>query len=1391
MAQNVGNVTATLDLDTRKATQSFRKFEREVAKSSRNLNGLGAITQDARKFESALGAATNRVTAFAAAAVVFDTLQNSISAFVTSVIDVDKALAKINVNLGQSGEGLKKFSQDLFNIARQTGQTFDVTAKAAEELARQGLSAEETTKRLKDALILSRIAGIDSADAVESLTAAINSFNQSALTSSEIINKFAAVDTKFAVSSKDLSEAISRVGSTAQAAGVDINQLIGLVTSLQQTTALGGANIGNGLKTIFTRITASPETVKALEGLGVAIKDSNGNLRNGVQILQDYVSARERLTEAEQASTDRIVAGTFQINKLKATLADVSKEYGIYANATRTATNATDEAITKNAQLNQTLSSLLNQASVSFKQFFAAIGEGSISPALKSILDVIEKTRSILSGENGNQLGEYFGNGIIKGITSVLTGPVAIGVGAVLFNAFKKVFATLAQDAQTLFKINDATAARARVQERINYLLQVATKEEREQLMLARGNVAAQAEQLRLIQARVAAQEITGSPLTNALISRNIFGKPNARNFAPGKMPGFADPIASAIARESVVGGVPPSSVYIDRDARVASPSNPMGLLVANTRDEPLGGYQGVNRVISSGGNPKLGSIPNFAKSWLGNKTGNLKSQSDLVAERLGIAKIPSQGIAPSALDIGLQKTAGAVEEAKKLAKITNLLNKAIKNLTEERLNKLNQTLGLVDKAFTRYSQQLQGYNTYKTPIGPQRPDVVFAQNQTSPYIPPVSGTIDTATPMMERNKMRAKQSKKLPNRGLLGPMLPINPEIQARLGEIADENARERIDKVVEASQNRRRKKLAELTKKRERNMQRAQLGGVALSFASGFIPEEASGTGKGIAYGAASGAAYGAGIGGIFGPTGLVVGAAVGGLVGAFSKLKKSTEEVNEEINKNISQRNKERDSLEQALGALEDLAIARREGADAETIGRLEKAAKSAQSGLTVETAAILNESDPAKRKKMFLTDEEKRRKANVKDEITKLINENKNPTADLFRKAMGDNFKLNSEQASILGGAARTDFTIPELVTNAKTGTSNIKEVNAAQERYRKSLEVLTPVFEDFVDVAKLTPENLREFSETLLKAAAQIKTVARLSSTSAGPIRPSLNKDSFLSLPNQDVFARGGLAKRFPGRGTSMTRDMARFESLQALASESPDLKQKIESSSEYKQLRAKTQLYNLGRTAISGLGLRGNFGQANNLNLNLVRNAVNSRAASGDLEASYYKDLLDRGFNSAQDAGAFKPTTYTAYSGGKFNSSSQMSALGFKSINESMYGQGENVNQQIFNQNFNTRLAAARARDGQVNYNRINKNTPTETTTSAPTNDANVKVDVGVNGLVKIVTDAFEQAKLQTVVDQAVKTAIEQYVAPLKADLQSNGMLPPEPPKLNNFNRTY
>ena len=155
---------------------------------------LGRIKGQLGEFEKSLEASNARVIAFGASAGLIMQVDRALKAMVTSAMKVEKAMMDVNVVMNASVKTLEKFGRGMFEVAKSTAQSFDTVAEAATELARQGLGMEKTLQRTKDALILTRLTGMNAADSVKSLTAAVNSFNKEGATSAKIVNTMAKVD---------------------------------------------------------------------------------------------------------------------------------------------------------------------------------------------------------------------------------------------------------------------------------------------------------------------------------------------------------------------------------------------------------------------------------------------------------------------------------------------------------------------------------------------------------------------------------------------------------------------------------------------------------------------------------------------------------------------------------------------------------------------------------------------------------------------------------------------------------------------------------------------------------------------------------------------------------------------------------------------------------------------------------------------------------------------------------------------------------------------------------------------------------------------------------------------------------------------------------------------
>ena len=248
---------------------------------------LGRITGDLNQFDSALAASNARVIAFGASTAVIGGISKAFKELAASTIEVQKAFKDINRILNMSNQGFEKFGNQLFDIAKKNATAFEDVTKGALEFARQGLKTEETLKRTADAMTLVRLTGINADKAVSSLTATVNAFDSAMVTTSSSLNKFVAVETKFAVGARDLVEAIGRVGSSAKDAKVGFDELNAMVTSVQQTTGRGGAVIGNAMKTIFTRLQRQ-STLTALESYNIAVRDIEGNTLPAIRILDNF-----------------------------------------------------------------------------------------------------------------------------------------------------------------------------------------------------------------------------------------------------------------------------------------------------------------------------------------------------------------------------------------------------------------------------------------------------------------------------------------------------------------------------------------------------------------------------------------------------------------------------------------------------------------------------------------------------------------------------------------------------------------------------------------------------------------------------------------------------------------------------------------------------------------------------------------------------------------------------------------------------------------------------------------------------------------------------------------------------------------------------------------------
>lgn len=577
---------------------------------------LGRLTGQADEFSKSLDAANARVLAFGASVGIVNAFSNAFKNLVASTIEVEKAIKAITVVGDQFNGKTKELTQGLFNVAKTTGQSFAEVSKAALEFSRQGLGVEQTLQRTKDALILTRLTGLDAAKAVEGLTAAANGFTKAGLSTTQILNKLAAVDQAFAVSSADLIEGFNRSAAVAENAGVTFDELAGIITALQQKTSRGGAVIGNALKTIFTRL-QDTNTLNQLQGLGIAVQDLQGNLLPARQILQNLAKDVQGLGQITKAGIFKDVAGAFQINQLISLVDDLNNKNSIAADATKKSAGATNEAFLANEKLSQSLDAIINKVGLTGKQLGSLIGELGLSDSFKGILDGIN---SFLEGATnllqGDDLGSKFAKGIVKGIGAVLTGP---GLGIFLAVIGKLTLDLVkfgTQSIKTFFGIGQAAKQQQQVQESIVQTL-LRNENVLRSILNTQGGQNAQAQTFLTIlnqqeQALQNIRSLAGGLAAPVIAGGYGLGPQGGLQRTRGAAGGYLPAQEASDVRRGV-GGASPSSKVV-AIPNFAFGGGKRGTMIANTSEYIVPNYAGGGSAIFNQDMVKTMGLPAGAK---------------------------------------------------------------------------------------------------------------------------------------------------------------------------------------------------------------------------------------------------------------------------------------------------------------------------------------------------------------------------------------------------------------------------------------------------------------------------------------------------------------------------------------------------------------------------------------------------------------------------------------------------------------------------------------------------------------------------------------------------------------------------------------------------------
>lgn len=385
---------------------------------------------------------------------------------IDTVKELDKATVDLQIVTGKTREEAQELVATYSKMAQTLGSTTMEVAEAAIEWQRQGYEIEDANTLIRNSMILSKVGMLDSAEAQKYLTSAMKGYNVSVEDSIKIVDQLTKIDMNAAVSAGGLAEAMSKTANSADLAGVEMEQLLGYLAVVGETTQKSMSSVGESFKTIFARfgnIKAGKfvddetgedlnDVAKVLSKFNIQLYDAQGNMNDVGDILSTIANRWDKLTDAEQNAIATAVAGTRQRENFLVLM----ENYGKATEYTTQALGSAGTAEEKFSAYTEGIEAKLNAMTAAFESFSQNLLDSGV---VKGIVD--------------------FGTGLLKVVDALRLVPIAIGAIVVLglSKLFKLISTSFAQGKVHLFNYN----------KQLTYLNTVTTKSINKQKMFSVG----------------------------------------------------------------------------------------------------------------------------------------------------------------------------------------------------------------------------------------------------------------------------------------------------------------------------------------------------------------------------------------------------------------------------------------------------------------------------------------------------------------------------------------------------------------------------------------------------------------------------------------------------------------------------------------------------------------------------------------------------------------------------------------------------------------------------------------------------------------------------------------------------------------------------------------
>lgn len=333
--------------------------------------------------------------------------------------NLNESLNNIRIVTGKSTAEMAQFAKQANRAAKELNTTTTKYTDASLIYYQQGLDDKSVKARTDVTAKFANVSRENLTTSSEYLTAIWNNFAKGSKNLEYFADVIVALGAATASSSQEIATGLNKFAATAETVGLSYEYATAALATVTATTRQSADVVGTAFKTLFSRIqdlelgktlddgTTLGKYSKALDAVGIAIKDSNGELRDMDRILDDVGGKWDTLNKDEQVALAQAVGGIRQYTQFIALM----DNWDFMEENLETAKNATGE--------------LQNQADIFAESWEAA--RKNVKASAEGIYDSLVKDEFWIGLTNGFADGlksvELFADSIggLKGVLALAT----------------------------------------------------------------------------------------------------------------------------------------------------------------------------------------------------------------------------------------------------------------------------------------------------------------------------------------------------------------------------------------------------------------------------------------------------------------------------------------------------------------------------------------------------------------------------------------------------------------------------------------------------------------------------------------------------------------------------------------------------------------------------------------------------------------------------------------------------------------------------------------------------------------------------------------------------------------------------------------------------------